>query len=230
MFADIGESRIWEKGQQKLLGVTIDKNLKFKEHNLKQCKEAGKKLCVLGRVCHILNPERRRSLMKAFIESQFGYCPLVWMFCGGQENNRINHLHERALRIVYNDYESTFENLLEFDNSVSIHHRNIRLLSIELYKVKLKLSNQVMSEFFNLRNINYDFRSQTDFKLGPIYTTAYGLRSLKYFAPKIWNIVPTDIRNSDSLSEFTTKIKSWKPVTCPCKLCRTFVGQAGYID
>ena len=70
--------------------------------------------------------------MKPFIESQFGYCPLVWMFCGRQENNRINHLHERALRMVYNDYELTFE----LDNLVSIHHGNIRLLSIELYKVK----------------------------------------------------------------------------------------------
>ena len=87
-----------------------------------------------------------------------------------------------------------------------------------------------MSELLNLRNINNDFCSQTDFELGQIYTTAYGLRSLKYFAPKIWNIVPTDIRNSDSLSEFTTKIKSWKPVTYPCNLCRTFVDQVGYID
>ena len=110
---------------------------------------------------------------------------------------------------MYNEYESTFENLLESDNSVSIHHRNIRLLSIELYKVKHNLSNQVMSELFNLRNINDDFRSQTDFELRPIYTTAYGLRSLKYFASKIWNIVPIAIRNSDNLSEFTIKIKSW---------------------
>ena len=153
------------------------------------------------------------------------------MFCGRQENNQINHLHERALRIVYNDYKSTFENLLELDNSVSIHHRNIRLLSIELYKVKHNLSNQVMSELFNLKYINHDFRSQADFELGPIHATAYGLRSLKYFAPKIWNFVPIDIfRNSGSLSEFTTKIKSWKPVTCPRNLCRTFVGQVGYID
>ena len=87
-----------------------------------------------------------------------------------------------------------------------------------------------MSELFNLRNIKYDFRSQTDFELGPIYTTDYGVQSLNYFAPKIWNIVPIDIRNSDSLSEFAIKIKSWKLVTCPCNLCRTFVGQVGYID
>ena len=131
---------------------------------------------------------------------------------------------------MYNDYKSTFQNLLELDNSVSIHHRNIRLLSIELYKVAHNLSDQVMSELFNLRDINVNFHSQTDFEVGPIYTTAYGLRSFKCFAPKIWNILPIDVRNSDSLSEFTTKIKSWKLLTCPCNLCRPFVGQVGSID
>ena len=90
--------------------------------------------------------------MKAFIESQFGYCSLIWIFCGRNLNNRINHLHERLLRIVYNDYESSFQELLELDNSVSIHHRNIRLLAIELFKVKYFLSNQIMSELFDLRN------------------------------------------------------------------------------
>ena len=109
----------------------IGKNLEFKEHILKQCKKAGKKLSVLGRVCLILNLDCRMSLMKVFTESQFGYCPLVWMFCNRQENNQINHLHERALRIVYDDYKSTFENLLELDNLVATHHRNTRLLSTE---------------------------------------------------------------------------------------------------
>ena len=100
MFTKLGQSRIWESEKQKLLGVTIDKHLKFEEHIVKQCKKAGQKLSALARVCNILNQERRRTLMKAFIESQFGYCPLIWMFCGGNLNNRINHLHERSLRIV----------------------------------------------------------------------------------------------------------------------------------
>ena len=117
--------------------------------------------------------------MKAFTEFQFGCWPIVWVFCGNRENIPINHLHERTLRIAYHDYKSTFENLLQLDNSLSIYHRNIRLSTIELYKVKHNLSNQVMPESFNLRNINYGFRSQTDFELGPIYTTVYSLRSLK---------------------------------------------------
>ena len=63
--------------------------------------------------------------MKSFIESQFGYCPLVWMFHSRSLNNRINHIHERALRIVYKDYYSSFEELLEKDKSFTIHERNI---------------------------------------------------------------------------------------------------------
>ena len=73
---------------------------------------------------------------------------------------------ERALRIVFNDNESTFEDLVKKDNSLSIHHKNIRLLGIELYKVKNNLSTHLMSEIFNLRNIDYNLRSQTDFKQG----------------------------------------------------------------
>ena len=73
--------------------------------------------------------------MKAFIESQFGYCPLVWMFCNRTLNARINRIHERALRIVYNDYDSSFVDLLARDNAFTIHHRNIQTLGIEIYKV-----------------------------------------------------------------------------------------------
>ena len=113
----------------------MDKHLKFEEHIVNQCKKAGQKLSALAGVCNILNQERRRTLMKAFIEYQFGYYPLIWVFCGRNLNNRINNLHERSFRIVY-DYESSFQELLELDNSVSIQNRNIRLLAIELFKVK----------------------------------------------------------------------------------------------
>ena len=77
--------------------------------------------------------------MKAFITSQFGYCPLVWMFHSRAINNRINKLHERSLRIVYKDRNSTFEDLLEKDNSVTIHQRNLQMLLLEMYKRKLSM-------------------------------------------------------------------------------------------
>ena len=61
---------------------------------------------------------RQRVLMKFFIEYRFAYCRLVWMCCNKISDNCINHLHERSLRAVYNDNVSTFEKLLEKDNSV----------------------------------------------------------------------------------------------------------------
>ena len=64
---------------------------------------------------------KRKSLMKAFITSQFNYCPLNWMFHSGQLNNRINKIHERALRLVHKDNKLTFNDFLELDNLVTIH-------------------------------------------------------------------------------------------------------------
>ena len=152
------------------------------------------------------------------------------MFCQRSSNTGINHLHERALRNVYNDNESTIEDPLKKDNSVLTHHKNIRLLGIELYKVKNNLSTHLMSGIFNLRNIDYNLLFQTDFKQGPVNTVNYGLKSLRYLAPKKWNIFPLEIRNSGSLTEFITDIKSWIPKHCPCTLCRIYIHHVGYVD
>ena len=143
------------------------------------------------------------------------------MFCGRKSNKRVNHLHERALRIVYNDNQSSFENLLTKDRSVSIHHRNIR--SFEIYNVKNNMSTPIMSELFEKRNLNYNLRSQTDFLFHSVNTVAYGLKSLKYFAGKVWSIAPFEIRNTVSLEEFSAKIKSWRPENCPCRVCLTYM-------
>ena len=104
--------------------------------------------------------------MKTFIEPQFANCPLVWMCCDKTSDNRINHLHERALRTVYNDNVSTFKKLLEKDNSGTIHVRNLRIVATELHKTKENLAAPIMHEIFVQRNIQYNLRSQTDFQLG----------------------------------------------------------------
>ena len=158
--------------------------------------KASRKLSVLVRIYKFVAIECRRMLMTAVIESQFGYCLLVWMCCNRSCNNRINHLHERAIRIAYNDNVSPFEDLLQRDQSVSIHHRNIRLLGIELYKTRNNLSSHIMNELFEQRNIIYNLRSQADLTTGPISTVNNDLNSLRYLGPKIWNIIPPNIRNT----------------------------------
>ena len=71
--------------------------------------------------------------MKAFINSQFAYCTLVWMFHSRKLNNRIHKIHERALCIVYKDDRSSFGLLLQKDGPFTIHERNIQTMAIELY-------------------------------------------------------------------------------------------------
>ena len=89
-----------------------------------------------------------------------------------------------------------------------------------------------MSEIFNTRNIDYNPHSETDFKQGPVNTVNYGLKSLRYLAPKMWNIIPLEIRNSGNFTEYITNIKSYLriPKHCPCKFCRIFIHHVGYID
>ena len=82
--------------------------------------------------------------MKAYIISQFGYRPLVWMFHSRGLNNKMNSLHERALRITYGDRSSSFEDLLKKDDSVSIHHRNLEALTPEIFKVKNNIAPEIM--------------------------------------------------------------------------------------
>ena len=122
----MGEHITWESRQEKLLGLSIDKKLNFNDHLVNICKKASVKVSVLASLAKILSFERKRLLMKSFIESQFSYCPLIWMFRSRKMNRRINYIHYKALRIVYGDYTSSFDELLLKDNSVCIHHQNIQ--------------------------------------------------------------------------------------------------------
>ena len=105
--AKIGELDVKNSMEEKLLGVKIDSKLSFENHVSSLCKKASQKLHALARVVNFMDLAKRKSLMKAFITSQFNYCPLIWMFHSRQLNNRINKIQERALRLVYKDDKLT---------------------------------------------------------------------------------------------------------------------------
>ena len=103
------------------------------------------------------------------------------MFCGRQTNARINHIHERALRAVYNDDISPFEELLGRDKSETNHRRNIKIITAELFKIKKGHSNDIMTQLICKRNsVGYSLRLQTDFSLPQMKSVNYGLKALRY--------------------------------------------------
>ena len=194
MFVNVGDAQIWESNEEKLLGVTIDKELKFTGHISTLCKKVSRKISALARVSRYMSTEKRRVLFKSFIESQFGYCSLVWMFHNRDLEHKLNKLHERSLRIVYNDDKLSFNDLLKLDNSVTIHQKNIQKLAIEIYKCVHDISPPLMKEIFlNSKYTGPHLRSDKQFEMPNIKTTYKGEESLKAFAPKIWKLIPENI-------------------------------------
>ena len=123
---NLGSENISCSSSVDLLGIQIDDNLNFNAHVSKLCKKGNQKLHVLARISKFLNRDKLKLIMKTFITSQFSYAPVTWMFHNRTLNNKINRLHERALRIAYDDDKSTFQELLDSDNSMTIHQRNIQ--------------------------------------------------------------------------------------------------------
>ena len=167
--------------------------------------------------------------MKAFIQSRFGYCPLIWMCHSRALNTRINRIHERALRMVYNDYTSTFKMLLDKDKSVTVHVRNIQTLAIEVFKTVNGVSPKIMSNVFPLKK-TVTHCSKQIFVTRNTKTVNYGLETISVLGPKIWSILPKDWKLSNDLVDFKNKIKSWKAIKCPCRLCKVYVQGVGFVN
>ena len=227
--ANIDGHTIASSKSVKLLGVQIDNNLDFNEHVSNICKNVSKKIHALRRVSQYMSKSKLRIIMKAFIESQFGYCPLVWMFHSRTINNRINALHEKALRLVYNDSTLSFEELLSLDESFTIHDRNLQKLATEMFKIKNNLSPIFMNNVFPVSTNPYNLRNAPEFDTSNVHTVHNGTETISFRGPKTWSLVPQEIKNSKSIIEFKNKIRYWKPVGCMCRLCKTFIYNLGFI-
>ena len=108
--------------------------------------------------CSLHEYAEKKKNHEIFVTSQFGYCPLIWLFHRRRFNNKINAIHERALRITYQGYISIFQELLNKDNSVSIHHKNLKVLATEMFKTHRGLSPDILREIFEPKISLYNLR------------------------------------------------------------------------
>ena len=184
IWLNVGSTRIWESSTEKLLGVIIDSKLKFDIHVNSFIKIAGGKLTPMSRLSRVLSFSKLRMLIKSFFESQFAYCPLVWMFCSRSLNGNINKLHERAMRILYKDDITNFQDLLIKDRSETIHDRNIKLLAIEMYKAANNISPSAIADFLPNKVIYHDTRNKSNFTREKVNSIHYGAESLRILGPK----------------------------------------------
>ena len=126
----------------------------------------------------------------------------------------------------------TFEQLLEKDNSFTIHERNLQNLAILMYKVKNNLCPAPIKEIFreNKNEINLRGNRNGDWVIPKVRTVNNGLETIRYRGPLTWNLLPNELRSLETLESFKTKIKQWKPQGCTCRLCQTYIEGVGFVN
>ena len=151
----------------KLLGITVDNQLKFKKHIDELCKKAPYKLHVLRGIRGYVTVKKTRIIANAFIDSQFNYALLIWTSAGKTLINKICKIHHSTLQVIYNEYNKSYQELLQLNNIVSIHQRHLQYLALEVFKSLIHLNPEFMWSYLNEKPITYDLRKGTKVFLPP---------------------------------------------------------------
>ena len=123
--------------------------------------------------------------------------------CNRSLNTRMNRLHE-----------TNFNELLAKDGSASIHHQNLQKFAVEMFNFSRGLSPEIVTELFEFREpIPYELRRMSQFQLPFVHLVSSGTKSLKFFGPKIWALVPNEMKQSESLEKSRNAIKQWNPTS-----------------
>ena len=214
----VGNIELNSEDSIKILGINLDSKLKFDSHISTLSKRASQQINVLKRLSKFLSLESRLLVYNSFISANFTYCPVTWMFCGKQNIHKLEKIQERALRFVFNDRTSSYENLLERGNYLSLSMFRIYFLAIEVFKCSRGQNPEYLSGLFEKKHLGYNLRN-SDLIVQPKFETfTYGYKSFSYFGAKIWNSLSPDVKNCNSLSTFKQKLKDWCKSSDACRL------------
>ena len=181
--------------EEVILGITIDKKLSFDCHIRKMCKTSGQKLNALSRITTFLNRDQKSIIFNAMIKSQFSYCPIIWMFSSRRSNNLINKVHERSLRLITNDENSSFETLLQNINDITVHQRTLQILMAEVIKSE---APAIMKNLFIFRENIHNIRNFQIIANENKNRVRYGLDTICYRTPYLRASLPEQCKHLNS--------------------------------
>ena len=192
-----------------VLGVTIDDRLCFSQHISSCCKKAARQLNALARISRHLNINSRRAVYNSFIMSNFNYCPLVWHFCGQVNNQKLEQIQERALRILFADYNSSYLELLNRAGTTTLLIQRLRLIALTVFKSLHGLNPPCLNDMFSPKYVPYQLRDSSLLEQSRCRTTTYGLRSMSYIGAKLWNDLPNDFKATTDFTDFKRMLQTW---------------------
>ena len=203
----------------KLLGIEIDFQLKFDAHIKIICRKASQQLNVMKRIGKYLSRLNKLTIFHSFILSNFNFCPLAWHFCSKTNTKKLENIQKRALRFIYNDYTSSYEELLLKAKIPSLEIKRMRTMAIETYKILYNLSPPCLQDLVSFKQTNYNFRYSNTLNIPKVRTTGYGKQSFRYAAAVLWNKLPEHIRSTTNFSQFKYLISVWDGKNCKCASC-----------
>ena len=214
----LGNEVIEEVDSVKLLGINLDNKLSYREHVDGLCKKLSAKIGALRRISHFLSNDQKLAISNSFVSSELNYCPLIWSFASRTSLSRLQQLQDRC------------ERLSPGCHHVDLHRRNCEFLLKEVFKTKNSLNPSYMKEIFNFRDsYPYWTRNQSDLIRHRVFTMRHGLQTATYIGSDLWEALPSDIRNSETLSGFALNVKNLDSLNCKCRVCAYFVPGVGYL-
>ena len=126
------------------------------------------------------------------------------------------------MRIIYSDFQSSFENLLEKDGTVSMHNKNPYIFATEMFRILKNVSVLLMRELLHQKVNHHDLRNPYEFSIPNLNIFFRGQGIISYLGPLIWQLVPSEFKDLNTVSAFKTVINNWKSNNCLCWLCKTF--------
>ena len=186
-----------------LFGVTIDKNLMFKQHVSSLCKKVNNQFSVMTRFGKLISTETMLRLYKALILPHFCYCSMVWHFSSEQDSDKLGLLNKRILRFIFKDFNSEYNNLLKRAGTVDLKDKRIQNMILTIFKC-LHFSDypRYVKDMFGLRSSTYFLRGHSKLCLPKPLTASYGINSISYLAAISWNSLPDHHR---TISDFNSQ-------------------------
>ena len=200
----IGDVTLPPEDHVKLLGVNIDKQLKFTYHVNNIIRKCAYQLNALRRKSKMLNVKTKLLIYHAFIEANFNFCPLIWMNRNKTDMRRIENLQKRALRLVYNE-KLSFDELLMKAKTYSLHVRWKRQLVVEVYKAIKGLTPSYISDLYQQKTSNYNLRS-VGIQQPQFNTMTHGFHSLRQEGTRLWESLPIAYKQAKDLQTFKTLV------------------------
>ena len=194
--------------------------LTFKDHINTLCSTANYEFHALRMIRKYLTLEKIKLLYNAFINNHFNYASAIWIFCRKKDHLKTEKIQYKALKIIYTSTES-YEELLTRSNEVSVHQKHLRALATESYKSLADINPDFMKPYFKIKEMPYNLRNGYALKLPSTNSTYYGINSVLFRACLLWNQLPLSIKQSQSLLEFKSKMKTLRNIVCTCTICRT---------